>query len=363
MNQLTAFPVLVLASDDDLPYRVVRCVSDAGLKPHVLGISGSAAARLAQSRYCRSYRAIPREVLHSGAAVGEINALIRELAIELVIASDQATTRFLSQHGMALTARVLPVPDHRLFEHLLAKDRFAALCSAHGLPHPRTRTCATPDELLALLDQGLPLPVMIKPTNLEGGNGVFKITRNDRATRMKVAALSYRPILVQAFVAGDELSAMLLCEQGRLLASIVYHTGPREYRVLQDRELLELMQRASRELRLHGVIGFDLLRQPAGPTWLIECNPRFTYGGSLVSALAGYNFVRAFLAPDSVPAQAPAAIVHRAKLFRPWTLVAADQRHTRFLLSDARVNFARACRDFWHVKIQRPLRTLATTLR
>src|SRR5262245_61917158 len=118
---------LVLAADNDLPYRVLRCVSDAGLKTHVLGISGSKASILATSRFCSSYHTIPRQALLTGAAVQDVNALIRQLRIRLVIPSDPVSTVFLGRFGAGLLADVFPVPGHEAFENLHAKNSFAQL--------------------------------------------------------------------------------------------------------------------------------------------------------------------------------------------------------------------------------------------
>jgi hypothetical protein len=96
-------------------------------------------------------------------------------------------------------------------------------------------------------------------------------------------------------------------------------------------------------------------RDAQGRIWLIECNPRFTYEGSLMCFLSGYSIVKAFLAPGAVAARAPAMGLHRAKLLRPWTLVSADRRHARYLLADARANFMQAFRDFYTLKIRHPV--------
>jgi biotin carboxylase len=344
--------VILLATGDALPYRVMRYLADAGLESHVIGTAAGNASRLARSKYCHGFHTVSAQAFASGEAVNAVNAIARELAVRFVVAGDALSTRFIVWHRDRLEADTFPVPSASLFEALLAKDSFARLCSEHDLPHPRTVTCPNPEDVLEFVSPWRGRPLVVKPTDRDSGAGVWKAEAYDEATRRRILDLDYRPILVQEFIEGSDLHALLLCDAGRILASVMYQIGRQRFSVVKDDAAFEVLRRTADVLRLKGAMGFDMRRDSGGRIWLIECNPRFTFDGSLVSCLSGYNIVRAFLEPDCLPLQAPAADIHYARLLRPWSLLSPDTRHARYLLSDARLNFSEACRDFYRFKVQ-----------
>jgi biotin carboxylase len=344
---------LLLADGDELTYRVMRCVCDAGLQAHVVGTEGSGATRLAHSSYCAGFHAVEAGTWHSAAAVARVNALAQELGTSLVLATDPATTRFLVRHGDLIDAEIFPVPSAATFERLVNKDSFAALCASMGLPHPRTEVCADPDELLEKLGGFGRRPLMIKPVDAHASHGVWKLVQLDAATRERIRRLDHRPIVAQEFIEGFDVNALLLCSAGRILASIAYRLGATEFTVVDDERIRTLLENTARALRLDGAIGFDMRMDARGRIWFLECNPRFTYEGSLVGLLSGYNILKQFLEPGTLASRAPPGRMHRAKLFRPWSLLSRDRRHARYLLADARHNIEQACREFYLAKIHR----------
>ncbi|MEJ6022119.1 ATP-grasp domain-containing protein [Ramlibacter sp. PS4R-6] len=346
-------PALLLADGDELTYRVMRCVNDAGMRVHVLGTAGSAAARLARSRYCAGLHAVRAGAWASGEAVHEVNALAHALGAQIVLASDPATTRFVVWHGRGIAVRTFPVPAAAAFERLVNKDSFAQVCAALGLPHPATTACDGPQEVLELLQTLDARPVMIKPVDAHAGHGVWKLERRDEAALRRIRALDHHPIVVQEFIEGSDVNALLLCKAGDIVAAIAYGLDAGEFRVVDEPRLWALLARAASALQLDGAIGFDMRVGTDGRPWFIECNPRFTYEGSLVGLLSGYNIIREFLVPGTLAPRAQAARLHRARLLRPWSLLDADRRHARYLLSDLRHSFAQACREFYVTKLQR----------
>jgi glutathione synthase/RimK-type ligase-like ATP-grasp enzyme len=330
----------------------MRCASDAQLEVHVLGTDGAATAGLVRSRYCAGLRTVPAGAWASGDAVRAVNDAARELGVRAVLATDPATTRFLVAHGDSIDAAKFPVLAPETFARLVNKDSFALTCAAIGLPHPATTVCATPDDALDMLDHLQGRAVMIKPVDSHAGQGVWKVEHVDRAVRLRVRNLACRPIVVQDFIAGDDVNALLFCKAGEITASIAYRLAPEDFTVVDDEALHALLARAANALALDGAIGFDLRIDPQGKAWFIECNPRFTYEGSLVSLLAGYNIVKEFLVGGTLAARAPAARMHRAKMLRPWSLLAPDRRHADYLLSDPRHSLGQACREFYRVKLR-----------
>jgi len=335
-----------------MPYRVMRCVTDAGFETHVLGTVESTAWRLARSRYCHSLECVPVREFATGTAVERVNALAREHGSHMIFAADPDTTRFLAWHGHAIKVEHFPVLDATTFERLINKDGFALVCQELNLPHPQTWISSTPEQALAVLDAHPTSALIVKPVDAHASKGVWKVEPGDPHARARLASVPYRPILVQEFIEGCDLNALLLFDKGNIVASIAYQLGQDEFQILEDEDVMQLMQRLSGALQLHGPVGFDMRRDHQGRLWLLECNPRFTHEGSLMCFLSDYSIIKAHLSRGAVPFRAPASTLHRAKLLRPWTLVANDRRHTTYLLNDAYPNFMQACREFYKLKIR-----------
>src|SRR5689334_20083884 len=243
---------LLLSDGGELTYRVMRCVNEAGLETHVLGTVESTAWRLARSKCCRSFEHVPQSEFTTGAAVERVNALARQRGIGIVVATDPATTRFMAWHGALVRTPHFPVLDAPTFERLVHKDGFARVCRELQLPHPHTEVCRTAAEALAVLDADPGRTWMVKPTDLYASHGVWKLDPGDAEGRERLRTLSHRPIVMQEFIEGQDVNILLLCDKGRIVASIAYELGPTEFRIVEDDGVLRLMERISSTLGLHG---------------------------------------------------------------------------------------------------------------
>jgi biotin carboxylase len=330
--------ILMLASDDALPYHVLRCAATAGLEVQVLGFPGAGRARhLAWSRHCLAYFPPPQD--HGDEALlASVASIVRARQIDAVIPSDAGTTRFLARHGPSIPARVFPVPDVAAFDALLDKIRFADVCSEVGLPHPSTRLFPTLDALIEALSRGaLDLPLIVKPTRSSGGAGVQPLHGSDPVRRL--GSVDYAPVLVQELVPGEDVSISVLCHRGAIRASATYRYRADEglYQTFHDERVHQLARRIIEHVGYSGVAGFDVRLGPGGQAWLIECNPRFTYNVD-VTMLAGINFVSLGLEPDqgrrAPELRAPDQRIFHARLLKPWTLIGPEKLHARHLLDD-----------------------------
>jgi biotin carboxylase len=330
--------ILMLASDDALPYRVLRCAATAGLQVHVMGFPGTGRARhLAWSRYCAAYIPAPREP-RDGALLAGIASVVRARQIDAVIPSDASTTRFLAQHGQSIAARVFPVPDVATFDSLVDKARFAEVCGEVGVAHPRTRLFPTVKAFVEALYCGeLDLPLIVKPTGASGGVGVQPLHADDSVRRL--ATVDYVPVLVQELVPGEDVSISVLCHRGAITASATYRYRANQglYETFYDERVHELARRVVGHVGYCGVAGFDLRLGPGGQAWLIECNPRFTYNAD-ITLLAGVNFVSLGLEPRprrrGAELRAADHRIFQGKLLKPWTLLGRARLHGSYLLDD-----------------------------
>lgn len=328
--------LLMLSSLVALPYRVMRVARGAGAEVYVLG--GPAANGLRLSRSCTRFLACRRPIAgeRDGALAHEINRAIAAFGIAMVIPGDAQAARSLLASRDLLDAPCFPSPDLKQFDYLNNKWHFTTLCRSLGVCCPKSWLVRDASELKAKLADGeIPLPAMAKPLNYDGGLGVIKL--EPQALGEKLAAIDYAPLIVQEFIAGDDIGASIYCVAGEIRAFVAHRLTPAVYHAFDDPGIFAVLQRLMRRVRADGVLNFDMRVTPGGRIYYLECNPRFFFKMNL-SMLAGINFV-ALALPGSMRSGLVRA---QGDVRMPRALAAAALRTPRRL---TRRDFAM----LWHV--------------
>jgi hypothetical protein len=326
----------MLAFASTLPYHVMRVATAAGLRVHVLG--GGPARALGASRCCRSYRETRSggdiEILRA-----EIGELIARRRIDVVLPSDDVSTRMLAALAGRLPVRCVPLPDLAVFDLLNDKWRFTRYCLANGVRAPEVWLFDNVAGLRAALANGeITVPITVKPTNRSGGVGVRHIVETGELALLDT--IDYRPILAQRHIGGESVSITLLCDQGRVMAHVAQQRDAVRFCVIANDDLLDNAARLAALTGYYGVANFDaVLSAEDGRAYLVECNPRFWYSIYLVM-IAGLNFVELALAPPGA-LDAPVTLSSgeirlslRQTLAKPWQGSRLDKAHAAYCLSD-----------------------------
>jgi len=279
--------ILLLASEAEIQYRVLRCAASLGADVHVMG--PARARPLAFSRFCKKFHAATDFAKAPETSQAQkIDALARAHGIDLVIPGDTVTTRLLTRIRDALKTPVFPVPAADAFEALATKDRFMEVCARHGIPHPQGALYLDRAGLLAAIDDGrVRFPAMFKPLNRAGGIGVVKACADNAGAL--AAAIDYAPILVQDFIDGEDRSISIFCRNGEVKKEVVYSHPDGVFHFHNEPELPRIVRALAKDMRLDGVINFDARVDRDGKVWLIECNPRFFFSMDAIM-IAGINF-------------------------------------------------------------------------
>ena len=234
---------------------------------------------------------MPFDNAFGAASVSFIGHLSKELGIDWIIPSDGPTTRFLTVSSGVLGPNVYPVPDTATFDQLNDKSTFITLCRKLGLPTPQTELLPALHIVRERFQKGhLTLPVVLKPTNRQGGEGVL-VLRSANALKA-IDRLQYAPVLVQEYVEGCDVSAFYLCHEGRVKCEVVYYHGRYFLEFIEDQEIACQCRKIIAATSYSGVIGFDFRQRDDGSFVFLECNPRFWYNME-ATMLAGANFVKA----------------------------------------------------------------------
>jgi predicted ATP-grasp superfamily ATP-dependent carboligase len=279
--------ILLLASEAEIQYRVLRCAASLDADVHVMG--PARAKPLAFSRFCKKFHAASDFAKAPEAAIAHrIDVLARAHGIDLVIPGDTVTTRLLTRIRGALATPVFPVPAADAFDALVTKDRFMELCTRLHLPHPKGALYLDRAGLLAALDDGrVRFPAMFKPLNRAGGIGIVKADADN--AHALAAAIDYAPILVQDFIEGEDRSISIFCRAGEIKKEVIYSHPDGIFHFHEEPELSRLVHEIAKTMKLDGVINFDARVDRDGKVWLIECNPRFFFSMDAIM-VAGINF-------------------------------------------------------------------------
>lgn len=339
--------LLVAAAQFSLPYRVLRCLTEAGTKVFVLG--GAAARGLRTSRYCRRF--IDCESRIDGRLsielILELNRVIESHSIDLVVAGDPLATRSLIESSKMLAAPCFPMPDLGAFDLLNDKWRFTKLCNEMGILCPQSRLFADSKQLIDEVHRGgLSLPLIAKPLSEDANRGCITITR--KKDIKAIGKIAYSPIIVQQYISGIDIGASIFCRDGEIEAYLVHCYRRGIYTAYDDPRICISLAKIARHFRLNGIFNFDMRLAPGGEVFFLECNPRVFFK-CVMSMLAGINFLE-FGIPSRCAAemprltcpvaiQIPMNILPTAKnilrmLLTPWKFDGSTWKVVKFLSAD-----------------------------
>jgi carbamoylphosphate synthase large subunit len=297
--------VVLLAARGATSYAVLKALYAMGARVQLICDCRSS---IQFSRYARimyvskDLRAeSPRRILEL------INDGHRRTPIDFVLASDVAGTMLLNVIRAELLAPAFPAADNAILRVLDNKWSFNQLCLAIGV--------SVPDSILfdckervdpARIERELGYPVVVKPVDQSGGDGVVVIGSRE-ALSAQVLSGSYgygaTGVMVQRYVKGRDWGYSAFAVNGRVEAALTFACGPKwetEFRTHPD--LLDTAARIVEHLHYTGVLNFDCRLDDETKTFkFLECNPRF-FRRVTASRLCGVNFVKAaFRAETHIP--------------------------------------------------------------
>ena len=280
---------LVLCNNPVFALGIVRSLGAVGARAYVMGDRRVTRARF--SRYCAQQIHVTASELGSSVAmIRRINDACARHDIDIIIAGDMAWTFLVAEIRAALFVPLFPVTELELLRTLHDKERFWQLLTRLELPTPRTQVLE-PGESLDAISFGYPL--MVKPTNSEGGDRVHRCdSRVELETLLAAPEARQQPWLLQEFVPGRDIDLSLLADRGRVIAWTIQDDSDGGQKMFKpEPRLLAIGERLVAATGFHGVAHFDMrIDARDGRVLVIECNPRF-WGSLILSTWSGVNFV------------------------------------------------------------------------
>jgi predicted ATP-grasp superfamily ATP-dependent carboligase len=185
----------------------------------------------------------------------------------------------------------LACPSFEAIDRVDHKDAFAQTTEDLDVESLKTWLPADEADLEGMLED-IEFPVFIKPPDDVGGRGISKID-NEAELKAAFADLQARykgeQILIQALAEGVDYCFCGLFDNGRLVASMVYHNlqkfpneaGPGVVRETVDSARFDtIAEDLMKPLGWHGVAGIDFMwdEDENSTPMMIEVNPRFWAG-------------------------------------------------------------------------------------
>ena len=129
-----------------------------------------------------------------------------------------------------------------------------------------------------------------------------KIIKNKKDLN-KISIDKKNPTILQEFIAGENICSYSLCNNGRVLASVVYPveftvdgSSCISFRSIDCLSVERWIKEFVKKENFSGHIAFDFIQRDDGKLFAIECNPRTTLGIHLL--ISSDNFIKTLVMPD-----------------------------------------------------------------
>ncbi|MDJ0614322.1 MAG: ATP-grasp domain-containing protein [Rhizobiaceae bacterium] len=270
---------------------IAECLSKAGCK--VLIAEPFAWHLCRVSKYVDACFVTPSPVDDQQAYLSALLEIIEQEKVSLVVPVSEEIL-----HANLLTL-ALPggcrffAEDHSLIKTLHDKYQFNQLAQSFGLDVPETHLLGTDDaqKLSGRSDY------ILKPANTCSGKGFSSHSSSEQLPQSSQAEM-----LVQQKMNGALKSTFSICDQGRVIGTIVYQAAILSDSVAVAFERLEDEKQIQNWIEVFvgktghsGFIAFDMMEDENGVPHAIECNPRATSGIHFVDR---DDLANAILRPD-----------------------------------------------------------------
>jgi len=214
------YSVLIPDGDSYFALPTLQCLGRVkNIEIYVLSKNRNASIRV--SRYTKHCYHIPKESKEEE-RFGEILKIVRKKKIDIVLAIDQPTIRYLADHGEPLLeyTTIAPIPKAESFDVAVDKWRLSEMLRIHNIPVPETILYDHGDEFQTALAR-LSFPILIKPLRGDGGIGIKFFDNPSSLVNYCKEHIGPKEFIVQSYIKGYDIDCSVLCRNGIILASTI----------------------------------------------------------------------------------------------------------------------------------------------
>lgn len=263
---------------------VARCLrEEEGFRGRIIGLGyESLDPGFYLRETCDSGYLLPYPTTGAAALLERLDEVLREEAVDALIPClDAELPNFIAIEGELNRRGVRLLLPQREPLRRRDKDRLPELCAAAGVATPEVRRLTGAEFFETCEHEGWNYPLVVK--------GVFYDayvvhSAAEAALRFQQMAATWGyPVLVQKFVAGEEINLTALGDgNGAMIGEVMMKKQALTDKgkawagvAIDDPDLREAGRRLLAELRWRGPLELEMLRDETGTLQLIEINPRF----------------------------------------------------------------------------------------
>ncbi|MGC8668177.1 MAG: ATP-grasp domain-containing protein [Chthonomonadales bacterium] len=291
MPRNTPCRVMLVAADWDLALKVARCIF---CRHEAYAAIAGPPGPLEWSRAIRSVFPLPADALEGDAAelYGLLARWCNGAGPGTIVPVDLPAQLSVSRMKHRLTqALVIPLSPAKLIHWMANKAALSRFAQSLGVDTPPFVVLEDPDTTQC---RRLSFPVIVKPACGEGGG--VRYPRAETPEELEEALIVARPqphapVIVQEYVAGDDVGVSVLALKGHIVAWTVQRHLPRNILSFDAYPpALEAVRKLVAACGYTGVAHFDFIDPPGRMApLLLECNPRF-WATILAAHAAGVCF-------------------------------------------------------------------------
>lgn len=228
-----------------------------------------------------------------------IEDAIKNTNADILLPVGVKAIRLIAEHKEQLSKSIAlpPLPEVDSFDMANDKWLLSQWAKENNIPHPTTTLFRSVDSLEEIISS-ITFPVIVKPRNGFGGNGIYKFQNAKEFQSWYPEFEHSEDQIIQSYIKGNDIDCSILCNEGKILAhtiqrSIKYSDDdpwPYGLEFLSHDEILSIVADLAKKFNWSGVAHLDLRYDEIEKrSKLIEINPRF-WASVSASIFAGVNF-------------------------------------------------------------------------
>lgn len=223
-------------------------------------------------------------------SLDKINDYCMTNGIEIIIPADMPSLNELNSIRSTLSSPLFLLDDPSKIDLLNNKNTFYEWMNINNISTPYTQL------LTELSGNNLKetYPIVIKPTNDGGGNGVRVIRSANELFLHLSSGLPYTkpPLIIQDYISGTDIDVSVLAKNGSIAAYTIQKwcdKGILEF--IDNDEALQIAKKIVKLLDYSGLAHFDMrIDSRTQKVYVLECNPR-VWGSMAASFMMGVDFM------------------------------------------------------------------------
>lgn len=220
------------------------------------------------------------------------------ISIIIPIAEDEIRFFINNSDRLPNSVKVIPLPEINSFETAINKHKLSGFLKQQNLPHPKYKYFSSL-ESFSNEEFALQFPVLIKPLDEKGGDGIVKFKAKKNLDAYLKKHSDFNELFIQEYIEGYDIDCSVLCLHGEILTHTIQKGNLKGHNLfapqlgfefLKNDKVLDVVKQLMQALNWSGVAHIDLRYDTKSDDYkIIEINARF-WGSVEGSQFAGVNF-------------------------------------------------------------------------